>query len=269
MSWLSDLLGGLTGQPAKQAAQQNAQLYQQNYNTGLSQLAGARDQAAGAIGSAVGAYDPLSQMARLLGDQYGGAFGAYGDALGLNGADGASRARGAFKAGPGSEWMRDQALEGSTRGAAARSMGSLGGNQLSALSRLGSGLADQEWGSHLGRLAGLQSELGGRALAGTGAVAGGVAGQYGNLANIYNQFGTNAANLGTTTASGQANSNMQSAQAQQQGAANLANLGLGAMTTAAGLPWGKIGGALGGLGYSAYGATQPQGGGSRVGPFPY
>jgi hypothetical protein len=219
------LTDAFTGAPAKQAAQQNTQLYQQNYNTGLGQLTGARDQAAGALGSAVDAYDPVKRMAEMFGSQYGGAFGAYGDALGLNGADGASRAQGAFKAGPGYQWMVDQALEASTRGAAARSMGSLGGNQLSVLSRLGSNLASQEWGSHLGRLGSLQSELGGRALAGTGAAAGGVAGQYGNLANIYNQFGTNAANLGTTTTSGMANANQQAAQAQQQGSTNLWNLG--------------------------------------------
>jgi hypothetical protein len=218
------LTDAFTGAPAKQAAQQNTQLYQQNYNTGLGQLTGARDQAAGAINNAVGAYDPLSRMSQRLGDQYGGAFGAYVDALGLNGPDGASRARGAFQAGPGYEWMRDQALEASTRGAAARSWGSLGGNQLSALSRLGSNFANQEWGSHLGRLGSLQSELGGRALAGTGAVAGGVAGQYGNLANIYNQFGTNAANLGNTTTGNIANANMGAANAQQQGSQNLWSL---------------------------------------------
>lgn len=76
----------------------------------------------------------------------------YADALGINGADGNARATGAFQAGPGYNFAMDQGLQALNRSASAAGM-LASGNTLTAATQYGQGLANQEYGSWLGRLA--------------------------------------------------------------------------------------------------------------------
>jgi hypothetical protein len=207
------LTNAFTGQPAQDAAQKNQQLYQQNLATGTQNLNNAWQGAQGAYGQAAGAYDPLAQFGR----QFQPGMDMYFNSLGLNGAGGNDAATGAFQAGPGYNWMRDQALEGVTRGAAARSMGGLGGNTLAALSDRSGQMANQEFGNWQSRLAGL---LPYQASATAGAAAG-RAGAYTGLAGAGMTHGLNLANLGNIATGNMANTNMAAAQAQQQGSQNL------------------------------------------------
>ena len=88
----------------------------------------------------------------------------YSDALGLGGAAGNARATGAFQAGPGYNFMRDQGLESVARNANAAGM-LAGGNMLQESQRYGSGLANQEfnnWRNALGQREGLYAPLAAR-----------------------------------------------------------------------------------------------------------
>lgn len=76
----------------------------------------------------------------------------YADANGLNGPEGVARAQQAFQTGPGYQFQLDQGLQALNRSAAAGGMGA-SGNALLEAQRYGQGLANQEWGSYLSRLA--------------------------------------------------------------------------------------------------------------------
>lgn len=147
----------------------------------------------------------------------------YSNAMGLNGKAGNAAATGAFQASPGYTWQRDQATDAASRQAAALGIGG-SGNTLSALSELGSNLANQEWGSWMDRLSGLSSQgmsavnsytgqMGGlqsakaginyqqgtdqaNLLAGLGTGLADLGTTYGNnVSNVYNNMGTNLGNL--------------------------------------------------------------------------
>lgn len=75
----------------------------------------------------------------------------YGNALGLNGAEGNAAAVDAFQAGPGYEFQLDQGLQALDRGAASRGMLS-SGNLLQAEQKYGSDLANQEYQNWLKNL---------------------------------------------------------------------------------------------------------------------
>lgn len=83
------------------------------------------------------------------------AAGMYSDALGLNGAGGNARAETAFKVSPGYEFRVNQGLDALDRRAASRGMLASGNNQIDTLDYAG-GLASQEYGGWLDRLAGQQ-----------------------------------------------------------------------------------------------------------------
>jgi hypothetical protein len=228
MGFFDNLFSAFTGKPAIEAANQNKALFNENYGRGMGQLdtgfAGAKD----AYGNAINAYAPLSALA----GQFGQGTNMYLNSLGLNGQAGNDAARSAFQTGPGYDFAKQQALEASTRGAAARSGGAVGGNQLTALATLGNNLANQEYGGWQNRLQG----LGQQQLLAQNAASGGIAGQYGNLANANMTDATNRVNLGNTTASANANQNNTAAQAQMQGNANMWGFGLNAAKLAMGMP---------------------------------
>jgi hypothetical protein len=119
------------------------------------------------------------------------AFSQYQDAIGMNGDEGRTRALGAFRAGPGYQWQVDEATK-----AAANRASSLGlaasGNTLDAITRLGSNLADQEYGSYLDRLNGV-TQLGYNA---TGQQAGALR----DLGTLATSHGTQRASVYGTTA---------------------------------------------------------------------
>jgi hypothetical protein len=158
------------------------------------------DQGLGDAGAqADSIYQPLAAGANA-------GFSAYGDAAGVNGAQGQNRARENFQTGPGYTFARDEALQAATRGANATGMGA-SGNTMDALSRLGNNLANQEWGSYVNRLspylnlapqianqrAGIVTNTAAQR-AGLGQQYGGQLGQVtGNIANLYSGYGRDSA----------------------------------------------------------------------------
>lgn len=154
------------------------------------------DQAIGRLGQAADLYRPAY-------DRGEAASGMYSNSLGLGGIDGNRAATDAFQAGPGYAFQRDQAAD-----LAARKASSLGiagsGNTLSALTTLGSNLANQEYGNWQNRLQG----LGQTGMQAAGGIASALTGQAGvdaqrgqNLAGIYGQTAGNMANTYTNEAS--------------------------------------------------------------------
>jgi hypothetical protein len=155
-------------------------------NQGLNYLNEARtttgdayNRATDTLGAAAGAYDPLIQKGMA-------GYDMLSNSLGLNGAGGNAAARNAFQAGPGYEWQVEQATDAAQR-AGNRVGGLYGGNTTDAVTRLGSNLANQEYGNWQKNLAPYQ----GAALAATT----GKAGQLDQLAQTYGQAGTAQANI--------------------------------------------------------------------------
>jgi hypothetical protein len=199
MGFLSALTGSSTGKATMAAADQNKGLLAALQGLGNKIIDTGEGKSEGALNSAIGAYQPWVTSGTS-------ANALYGDALGLNGADGNARATGAFQAGPGYDFAMDQGTQAALRGASAGGMLN-SGNTLTALSQYGQGLANQEYGGWLNRLAGVSSQ-------GLGA-AGGQASQYGNLSNLY-QLGTgNRLDLESNVTKGQMDSNNQWAQGKE------------------------------------------------------
>jgi len=233
-----------TNDAAKNAAQQNTQLYNQYgttannalgtydtnanniygsaYNTGTNYLTGYGDKAAGAVttgaNNAIGAYTPLSDLAT----KYGGATNLYLDALGVNGAAGDQRAVNAFQAGPGYQFAVDEATKAAANKAA--SLGIAGsGNTLDEIRNRAQGFANQEYGNYLNRLGGfLPYEA-----STTAQAASGKAGIYGNegsqLAGIYGNTGSSLAGLSSADAAARAGVAGNVAQGQIGVAGNVAS----------------------------------------------
>jgi hypothetical protein len=86
------------------------------------------------------------------------ASGLYSDAIGVNGAAGNARAEGAFTVSPGYEFQVNQGLDALDRRAASRGMLASGNNSIDTIN-YSQGVANQEYGNWLNRLAG-QQELG-------------------------------------------------------------------------------------------------------------
>ncbi|MEZ0171028.1 hypothetical protein [Microvirga sp. TS319] len=194
------------------------------------------------------------------------AFSQYQDAIGMNGADGRTRALSAFQAGPGYQWQVDQASDAAARKASALGL-TASGNTLDAITRLGSNLANQEYGSYLDRLNGV-AKLGYDA---TGQQAGALR-DLGNLATNYgtqraNVYGQTAGNIGHTygqqagyrygagntggqlianIGQGLANAASQNELAGQQAAANRAGLLMSGLQLGASVLGGGFGGGMGG-----------------------
>jgi hypothetical protein len=104
---------------------------------------------------------------------------AYGDAIGLNGADKQASQFANFRADPGYQFAMDEGLRGVQGSAAAGSLGIGGGGVLKALQRYGQGMADQQYGTYLDRFL-KASTLGENAAAQTGVSGMQAAGQQGS-----------------------------------------------------------------------------------------
>jgi hypothetical protein len=157
----------------------------------LGQLAQARTD----LTANGGAYAPLT----ALGQKFGLGSSLYGDALGLNGPEGAARATSAFQAGPGYQFALSQGLDAVNRAANARGRLDSGNTDVDAL-KFGQGLADQTYQQWLGNL----SPYNQLALSATSGAATGNAGinqTIANLgvtgANILSGAGQNKANVAT------------------------------------------------------------------------
>lgn len=237
-----------TGDSAKEAAEKNRKLLQDNQVAGTGALTGGQTNAIGSLDSAAAAYDPLKALAA----KYGGATSLQLDALGVNGADGNARATNAFQAGPGYQYAVDQSTDAVAR--KANSLGLLnGGNTVAAISDRAGNMANQEYGSWLDRLGGYVSPE----LSATSGAAGGVAGTNMTKAGVYQDTAGKIAGLGTTTANGVANQNTQEANAVMAGSGNLWNLGLNAAKAFASGGTSLLGGLGGGGGIVLGGAGGP------------
>jgi len=169
MGFLSGLLGLDAGKATMAASQGNKKEYQRYRDIGNTIINDGQNESVGALNNAINAYSPYAQTGQAANSMYG-------NALGLNGADGNAAATGAFQAGPGYDFALKQGEQSALRGASAAGMLN-SGNTLTALNQYGQGVANQEYGSWLDRLAG-QSAQGLQA-------AGGQAQGYNNISNAY------------------------------------------------------------------------------------
>jgi len=145
---------------ARRAAIWGTQQLQQNEPRILGELDKGFDYAKGQYGAADTYYQPYAE-------QYGRGSVLYGDASGINGAEGAQRATQAFQAGPGYQWAMDQGMQALNRRRAAGGMLNSGNADTDAI-QFGQGLANQRWDQWLANL----GQLDQRGLATAGARAG-------------------------------------------------------------------------------------------------
>jgi hypothetical protein len=213
------------------------------FESGAGALAGGHKAAVGNLNEADRYYRPLAAIADR-------GYGAYGDASGANGAAGHARATTNFRAGPGYQFMVDEALDGVARKAAALGMAG-SGNTLQALSDRAGSMADQEWDDYLAGLnvyntlapqlanqrAGLKTHLADEAT-GYGRDRAGLrsgmatqqaslaSGMGANRANLYSQSGNKLADLGVDIGRMNVGAGQAGMMAGQQASANALNAGL-------------------------------------------
>ncbi len=179
-----DLLGGLLGgigsifggSATKKAAAANNAALDKYQNQGNAAIDTGQQQATGYLGQ-------VGDLWKNLAGESGGLSGLnlYGDALGVNGAAGASRASSAFQVDPGYQFQQQQGLDALNRSAAARGQLNSGQTGLDTLS-FSQGLANntyQQWLQNLGGFSGQQGNIY------TGATTG-QAGALSDLANLAN-----------------------------------------------------------------------------------
>jgi hypothetical protein len=177
-------------------------------NQGQTNLRDQFGQGIATLGGAAGLYDPLISRGMA-------GYDMLSNSLGINGPAGNAAAVSAFQAGPGYQWQVDQASDAAQR--AANRTGQLyGGNTVDAVTRLGSNLANQEYGAWQNRLAPYQ----GATLAATS----GKANTLGQMAGMYGQLGTGLAGLDTASAALQQRSGQDIAGANMSTAQNASNL---------------------------------------------
>lgn len=228
MGFLDDLFGGGA---EKRAAEQNRALYADYLNKGLGYLDTAYGASKDNLNSALGAYQPLSDLA----GQYRQGTDLYLNALGVNGAEGTQAARDAFTSSPGYQFSLDQGLDAINRRRATGGMLNSGNADIDAL-KFGQGLASQDYGNWLSNLAGVNQN----ALSATSGAAAGQAAGYGALSDLAQLDATNRIGLYGNYTSGNASANNMEAAGKAAGAKNL--LG-GALSLAQlGLTAGGVGG---------------------------
>ena len=257
MGFFSDLFG--TSGDASKAA--NAKIAGLNAAQAYADplYAQARGDITQGYGAAQGVLSPLNAIGQ------GGA-GAYADITGAAGQAGQDRARALFQTDPGYQFARDEALK-----ATERQQGTGGyqgsGNVLEALQNRASGLASQQYGNYVSRLAPFL----GYSLGAGGALANADVGQGTALAgNDISQaqlgYGTQAG-IGSATAGGI----LGDAQQRSAGINNILKIGGMAVSALTGMPVGGGGGSGGGgslgstlLGFGGAGNTSLFGGAGPV-----
>lgn len=217
MGILDSLMGALTGEPGKRAAEENMARWRDTENRGMGYLNEGLAGSNKAIDSAKAAYQPLGELAK----KYGAGTSLYLDSLGANGAEGNARAREAFQAGPGYQFAVDQSLDGIMR--KQNALGGLaGGNTLAALSDRAGQMANQEFGNWQSNLQGLINPE----LSATGGFAGGQAGAELARSGVYQNDAGNRVNLATGVTKGINNENTSGANAEMAGGKNILGLGM-------------------------------------------
>jgi hypothetical protein len=146
------LFDAFSTEPAEDAAEARKRGLNAAYDQASREIIAGRNTANDYYARALAPYQQLYDVGKAGVD-------AYSDALGLNGAEGNARAASRFQAGPGYQWMVDQAIANADRGAAARGTLSSGGTRAAEIG-LASNLANQEWGNYLNRFSPLTSLAG-------------------------------------------------------------------------------------------------------------
>jgi hypothetical protein len=235
MGFFDTLFGGGA---EKEAADKNRALYNQYGTLGTGYLdtglAGSKD----ALATAKGEFTGLSSL-------YNKGSGLYADALGLNGAEGNTRASSAFTTQPGYQAGIDAGIDVLNRRRAAGGMLNSGNADLDALT-FGQNAQNQQYNNWLTNLGGYDQ----KALTTAGAMAGC---RYGAGESVPESDASNRVGLQGNVTSGNANANVLQAQGEAAGAKNLLGLGLGVGQLALG--GGGGGGLLSGLGSAFGGGT--------------
>lgn len=207
---LGGLLGGIGsifgGNSVSKAAKKNSAMLDQLQTQGQGYIDTANNQATGYLGD-------VGNLFKGLSDQSGGlsGMGLYGDALGVNGADGTARARDAFQSSPGYEFQLDQGLDALERRAGAQGRLSSGQTGLDTLG-FAQGLANQDYNNWLSNLSGYGQQQAGLYTTGLQ----GQAGALSDLANLATGTGDRRLNLISEVANGKMASNNQKAQGTNQ-----------------------------------------------------
>ena len=242
MAGFFDTLFG--GGAEREAAERNRALTSQYGTDAQGYLKTGYDTGTGYLNQAIGAYQPLSELAQ--GYNKGGSL--YLDALGVNGPEGNARGAAAFQNNPGYQGAVTAGLDTLNRRRAGQGMGASGNADIDALT-FGQNLQNQQYGDWMTRL----QDAGKTGVQTAGAVAGGQAAGYGNLSNLAGQYAQNQ----TGVIGNQLSSNVNSSNLQAQGEASGAKNLLGAGMSLASLAMGGMGG--GGLGGALFGGNTPAG----------
>lgn len=169
-------------------------------DSGTSGARTALGEARAALDAAGDAYGSLEDLAR----RYGLATALYGDALGLNGADGLARAREGFANSFASDFELEQGLEAINRARAARGAGTVSGGNIDRDTQLfGQNLANSRANQYLDRLEGFvapELQATGAATSGRAATLGGLSGLYGEEAGLLERAGLSRAQIAANTA---------------------------------------------------------------------
>lgn len=199
-----------TGDSVKDAAAQNTLAFKKLGTQGNQYLDKGLKRSTGAI-------QPALDNFSSLGEKYGAGTNLYLDSLGVNGAEGNTRAQSAFTTGPQYNWLVDQSLDALNRTAGARGMLRSGNTMADTVARA-QGLAGQEYNNWQTKLGGLMTpEL----QAATGRV-----GLSQTLAGLYQKDAQDRVGLATNVTGGVANQNNMSAQADMTAGGNIWNAGL-------------------------------------------
>lgn len=234
MGFLGTLFGG---EAEKEAADRNRNSLTSYWQGGSAALDSGYANSKGYLNEALGAYAPLSDLAK----KYTGGTDMYLNSLGLNGQGGNDAATAAFHAGPGYQFTMDQGLDALNRRRAAGGMLNSGNADIDAI-KFGTGLADQTYGAWQDRLSGVNNN----AISTTGAVAGGQAGTYGALSDLESLNSSNRVGLLGNTTSGMISANNTEAAGKAAGAKNALGAGLSLANLALGGAGSGFGSALGG-----------------------
>jgi hypothetical protein len=225
LGFLGDLLGLNAGNATKDMAMNNQGLAREYGGQAQRFITRGNSDASKQFGTARDYYQPLAEMAA-------GAGTMYGNALGLNGAEGNAAATEAYQQSPGFQHALDTGLQALDRRRSAAGSFQSGGADIDAMT-YATGLADQSYGSWLDRLANPGAVL-------TGGMTG-YTGQLGNLANLALDTAAKRTMVKGEVNSALMGTNQDWAQGEEANKAGIANLGSNLMGLAGqkmGFKWG-------------------------------
>jgi hypothetical protein len=213
MSFLGNLFGG---DAEKEAADKNRAQYSNLQTQGSNLLTQGYNTGVGNLNNALGAYQPLNDLA----SKYGAGSTMLLNALGANGTAGSQAATNAFQNSTGYLSGLDAGLDAINRRRAAAGM-LASGNADQDATNYATNLVNQQYGTWLNGLGSFTNPE----LSATSGAATGTANTYGDLASLANNNATNQVNLLGQTTAGQVGANNLQAQGEAAGAKNLLGLG--------------------------------------------